>query len=103
MRPKRAMASAMRRLAFGGLGEVGGDEVEVFGCEVRMLGEEGGLGLLEFVAVASGRGRGGRALRPAGEAGGDGEAEAAGASGDERRRRRRGLGLAAQGCGWRGR
>ncbi len=33
-------------LAFGGVGEVGGYEVEVFRVEVRVAGEEGGLGLL---------------------------------------------------------
>ncbi len=41
-------------LRFFGLGEVGGDEVEVFGAEVGELGEEGFLGLLEFGEIARG-------------------------------------------------
>ena len=41
-------------LGFFGLGEVGGDEVEVFGLEVGVLGEEGFLGLLELGHVARG-------------------------------------------------
>jgi len=41
-------------LRFFGLGEVGGDEVKVFGTEVGVLGEEGFLGLLELGHVARG-------------------------------------------------
>jgi len=41
-------------LRFFGLGEVGGDQVEVFWAEVGKLGEEGGLGLLELGEIAGG-------------------------------------------------
>ena len=67
-------------LGFGGLGEVGGDEVEVVGLEVGELGEEGGLGVLELGEIAGGEDEADGVVS---EAGGDGEAQAAGASGDE--------------------
>ncbi len=62
-------------LGFRGLGEVGGDEVKVFGAQVRELGEEICLGLLELGKIARGEDE---ADGVVGEAGGDGEAETAG-------------------------
>ena len=66
--------------ALGGLGEVGGDEVEVFGAEVWVVVDEGGLRLLQLGAIARGEDE---LYGLLGETGGDGEAKAAGASGDE--------------------
>ena len=60
--------------AFAGFGEIGRDQMEVFGPEVRMLGEQRGLGALEFLAIARGEDEANWTLC---EPLGDGKAEAA--------------------------
>ncbi len=62
------------------MGEVCGDQVEVFGAELWVASEEGLLGGLELFAVAGGEDEAHRAL---GEAGCNGQAEPARAAGDE--------------------
>ena len=66
--------------ALGGLGQIGGDEVEVGGAEVGMVGQEYLLRLFQLGAVAGGEHQ---LYRLAGEPGGDGQAQATGATSDE--------------------
>ncbi len=55
MRPKWAMRLVDQALAFGGVGEIGCDEIEVLRLQMRVLCEQIRLGLLELLAIAGGQ------------------------------------------------